>query len=149
MKQKSPKSFPKLPHCCIGAIPFPSWSGKNPLKRWVYLLWHGELANGKEQSEFEKQERKKRPHLDKNALTFLQSMEDSHPMDTLRTLISYWGAAGHPWDDSGGKEVGEGPEISGRRARVHSGPFSPSKAPQTHSPQPKTVFFRKFSHHVF
>ena len=67
----------------------------------VYLLWHGELANNGDQKEFEKRERKKRPYLDQNILSFLQSMRDSHPMDTLRTLVSYWGAIGYPWDESG------------------------------------------------
>ena len=66
----------------------------------VYLLWHGELASPGDQKEFERKERKKRPYLDQNILTFLQSMRDSHPMDTLRTLMSYWGAIGYPWDDS-------------------------------------------------
>lgn len=66
----------------------------------VHLLWHGELASAAEQKEFETQERKKRPHLNQKTLALLQSMQNSHPMDSLRTLISYWGALGHSWDES-------------------------------------------------
>ena len=64
----------------------------------VYLLWESELPTKKEKEEFSKQERKKRPYLDTDGIQLLESLKDSHPMDALRTLISYWGAKGYVWD---------------------------------------------------
>ena len=75
-------------------------ANKLSFERVVYLLWHGEPSGDREQKEFEKQERKKRPYLDTNILNLLKSLRDSHPMDALRTLVSYWGAVGYPWDES-------------------------------------------------
>ena len=66
----------------------------------VYLLWEGELPSNKEKEKFETQERKKRPYLDKENLALLEALKDSHPMDVIRTLISYWGAKGYSWDSS-------------------------------------------------
>jgi len=66
----------------------------------VCLLWDGELPNQKHLDLFLKQEKQKRPYLDKHSIAFLESMKDSHPMDVLRTMISYWGAKGFPWDET-------------------------------------------------
>ena len=66
----------------------------------VYLLWEGELPTERAMEHFSKKEKKNRPYLDKNCLVFLESMRDSHPMDVLRTMISYWGAKGFPWDET-------------------------------------------------
>ena len=117
---------------------------KKSFEEVVYLLWHGELANGKEQSEFEKQERKKRPHLDKNALNFLQSMEDSHPMDTLRTLISYWGAAGHPWDDSREKRLEKALRFLAAAPVFTAAHFRLRKRLKPIPPNPKLSFSENF-----
>ena len=64
----------------------------------AHLLWEGELPSAKEKTDFEKQERKKRPFLDKDVINLLEVLKDSHPMDAIRTLISYWGAKGYTWD---------------------------------------------------
>ncbi len=66
----------------------------------VYLLWEGELPTEKEKEQFSKKEKKKRPYLDKDCIVLLESMKDSHPMDVLRTMISYWGAKGFSWDET-------------------------------------------------
>ena len=66
----------------------------------VCLLWDGELPSSKDLEVFCKKEKKNRPYLDKVSISFLESMKDSHPMDVLRTMISYWGAKGLPWDET-------------------------------------------------
>ena len=66
----------------------------------VYLLWEGELPTKSQKEAFEKQEKKKRPYLDKNITYLLESLKDAHPMDAIRTLISYWGAKGYVWDQN-------------------------------------------------
>ena len=73
---------------------------KRSFEEVVYLLWEGELPREKERESFNKQERKKRPFLDKDIISLLESLRDSHPMDALRTLVSYWGAKGYIWDNS-------------------------------------------------
>ena len=64
----------------------------------VYLLWEGELPSQKELDNFKKQETKKRPFLDTDVLKLLENLKLAHPMDAIRTLISYWGAKGYVWD---------------------------------------------------
>ena len=66
----------------------------------VYLLWESELPTKKEKDSFTKQERKKRPYLDTDVIQLLENLRDSHPMDAIRTLISYWGAKGYVWDNN-------------------------------------------------
>ena len=64
----------------------------------VYLLWEGELPSKSESAKFIKSEKKKRPYLTADMIHMLETMRDSHPMDVLRTMLSYWGAKGRPWD---------------------------------------------------
>ncbi len=66
----------------------------------VYLLWEGELPTEKQLEYLVRKEKKKRPYLDKDCISLLESMKDSHPMDVLRTMISYWGAKGFSWDET-------------------------------------------------
>lgn len=57
----------------------------------AYLLWHGELPNAKQLSEFDKFEREHRS-LSPALTKLLRSMPTSaHPMDRLRTAISFMG----------------------------------------------------------
>lgn len=64
----------------------------------VYLLWEGELPSKKELDNFKKQETKKRPFLDTDVSRLIENLKTAHPMDAIRTLISYWGAKGYVWD---------------------------------------------------
>lgn len=64
----------------------------------VYLLWEGELPSKKQLEDFKKQETKKRPFLDTDVSRLLENLKPAHPMDALRTLISYWAAKGYVWD---------------------------------------------------
>lgn len=66
----------------------------------VYLLWEGEKASRSELESFQVQERKKRPYLDTDVMNLLEYLRDSHPMDVIRTLLSYWGARGYVWDQN-------------------------------------------------
>lgn len=66
----------------------------------VCLLWNGSLSDSKTLDKFKTQEIKKRPYLNKTALELMTTMRDSHPMDSLRTMVSYWGAMGMPWDET-------------------------------------------------
>ena len=57
----------------------------------AYLLWHGELPTDEQLKAFEKQERAERNISDKLMTVLKQFRPDAHPMDTLRTAISFLG----------------------------------------------------------
>lgn len=66
----------------------------------AWLLWHGELPTTKELAEFEKLERSQR-ELPAELLTVIRQFhKDAHPMDTLRTAISFLGTNDPSWVDS-------------------------------------------------
>lgn len=65
----------------------------------AYLLWHGELPTADQLSVFEKEERSQR-QISKELMTVLrQFRKDAHPMDTLRTAVSFLGVDDPEWDD--------------------------------------------------
>ena len=58
----------------------------------VYLLWHGELATADQLSKFQQLERSRR-ELGPDLISLIDSMtKNSHPMDVLRTVVSFIGA---------------------------------------------------------
>jgi len=66
----------------------------------AYLLWFGELPSPSELKDFEENERSLR-NIDQETLTVLQQFRpDAHPMDTLRTAISFIGTQDETWEDS-------------------------------------------------
>ena len=65
----------------------------------AYLLWHGELPDAKQLAAFTKEERSLRA-LDDDLIAVLKTIrKDAHPMDVLRTAISYIGTNDPAWDD--------------------------------------------------
>ncbi|WP_316519732.1 bifunctional 2-methylcitrate synthase/citrate synthase [Kitasatospora brasiliensis] len=65
----------------------------------AYLLWHGELPDRAQLLEFEARERALRP-LDRTAAELLAKLpETCHPMDVLRTAVSFFGAEDPAEDD--------------------------------------------------
>ncbi|MFE4355338.1 bifunctional 2-methylcitrate synthase/citrate synthase [Kitasatospora sp. NPDC056800] len=66
----------------------------------AYLLWHGELPDGAQLREFRARERALRP-LDRTTAELLARLpETCHPMDVLRTAVSFFGAE-DPTEDDG------------------------------------------------
>ncbi|WP_343577044.1 bifunctional 2-methylcitrate synthase/citrate synthase [Mycobacterium sp.] len=66
----------------------------------AYLLWHGELPSEGELAMFNKRERASR-RVDRSMLSMLSKLSDNcHPMDVVRTAISYLGAEDPEEDDS-------------------------------------------------
>ncbi|MGK4579176.1 bifunctional 2-methylcitrate synthase/citrate synthase [Kitasatospora sp. HPMI-4] len=65
----------------------------------AYLLWHGDLPNEAELREFRATERALRP-LDRTTAELLAKLpETCHPMDVLRTAVSFFGAEDPAEDD--------------------------------------------------
>ncbi|MFI6044035.1 bifunctional 2-methylcitrate synthase/citrate synthase [Nocardia sp. NPDC051321] len=66
----------------------------------AYLLWHGELPNDAQLERFCLQERATR-RADRSLLSLVTKMPDNcHPMDVVRTAISYLGAEDPAEDDN-------------------------------------------------
>jgi citrate synthase len=65
----------------------------------AYLLWHGELPTDQQLSLFTQRERAAR-RLNRSMMDLLQKLPNScHPMDVVRTLISFMGAEDPDEDD--------------------------------------------------
>ncbi|WP_327151063.1 bifunctional 2-methylcitrate synthase/citrate synthase [Nocardia sp. NBC_01329] len=66
----------------------------------AYLLWYGELPTDTELERFQQQERASR-RADRSLLSLVAKMPDTcHPMDVVRTAISYLGAEDPAEDDN-------------------------------------------------
>ena len=65
----------------------------------AWLLWHGELPTAAQLKELEQQERAQRGLSDKMLSVLKQFRSDAHPMDTLRTAISFLGVDDPEWAD--------------------------------------------------
>ena len=63
----------------------------------AYLLWHGELPTRYQLSNFKKNERRRRK-ISRNHLAVIQRFpKRAHPMDTIRTSVSYLGTTEIAW----------------------------------------------------
>ncbi|MFE2998795.1 bifunctional 2-methylcitrate synthase/citrate synthase [Nocardia sp. NPDC059246] len=69
----------------------------------AYLLWYGELPNDTQLAQFLQQERASR-RADRSLLSLVAKLPDNcHPMDVVRTAISYLGAEDPAEDDNSTK----------------------------------------------
>lgn len=65
----------------------------------AYLMWNGELPDAKQLADFEKTERSLRK-VDDALIDVLKKLRpDAHPMDVLRTAVSFMGAQDPNWAD--------------------------------------------------
>lgn len=63
----------------------------------AYLLWHGELPSKKQLASFRRSERRRR-EISKDHIAVIKRFPNSaHPMDTIRTSVSYLGTAEVAW----------------------------------------------------
>lgn len=97
---KISKVIPETSSLLYRGYPVAELANKCSFEDVAYLLWEGELPTSIQSEKFSKSEKKKRPYLDAEMIHLMESMRDSHPMDMLRTMLSYWGAKGVPWDES-------------------------------------------------
>ncbi|WP_062213049.1 bifunctional 2-methylcitrate synthase/citrate synthase [Streptomyces sp. NBRC 109706] len=80
--------------------PVQELAARQSFEEVAYLLWHGELPGPAQLGEFQARERALRP-LDRTTLELLARLpETCHPMDVLRTAVSFLGAE-DPTEDDG------------------------------------------------
>jgi 2-methylcitrate synthase/citrate synthase II len=63
----------------------------------AFLLWHGELPNRRELNAFRKDERLRRPLTRDHYSIISKFPKRAHPMDTIRTSVSYLGSSEVAW----------------------------------------------------
>jgi 2-methylcitrate synthase/citrate synthase II len=63
----------------------------------AYLLWHGELPSKKQLAAFRRDERKRREISDDHIAVIKRFPKTAHPMDTIRTAVSYLGTTEVAW----------------------------------------------------
>ena len=97
---KISKVIPESSELLYRGYPVAQLVEKCSFEEVVYLLWEGEKPTKADLETFKVQEKKKRPYLDTDVIHILEYLRDSHPMDVIRTLLSYWGAKGHVWDQN-------------------------------------------------
>ena len=66
----------------------------------AWLLWHGELPTETQLQQLQREERSQREISPELITVIRQFRRDAHPMDTLRTAISFLGAQDAEWVDS-------------------------------------------------
>ncbi|MFJ6072738.1 bifunctional 2-methylcitrate synthase/citrate synthase [Streptomyces sp. NPDC093065] len=80
--------------------PVQDLAARRSFEEVAYLLWHGELPDTTQLQDFQARERALRP-LDRTTLELLARLpETCHPMDVLRTAVSFFGAE-DPTEDDG------------------------------------------------
>ncbi|WP_099025067.1 bifunctional 2-methylcitrate synthase/citrate synthase [Mycolicibacterium palauense] len=79
--------------------PVQDLAAKCTFEQVAYLLWHGELPNDQQLAMFTQRERAAR-RMDRSMQSLLSKIPDNcHPMDVVRTMISYLGAEDPDEDD--------------------------------------------------
>jgi len=94
------KVVPETNTLTYRGYPVQDLAAKCSFEQVAYLLWHGELPNDQELALFNQRERSSR-RLNRSLLSLLTKLpENCHPMDVVRTAISYLGAEDPDEDDS-------------------------------------------------
>lgn len=94
------KVVPETNSLTYRGYPVQDLSAHCSFEQVAYLLWHGELPTDAELASFCQRERAGR-RLNRSMLSLLAKLPDNcHPMDVVRTTISYLGAEDPDEDDS-------------------------------------------------
>ena len=94
------KVVPETNTLTYRGYPVQDLAAKCSFEQVAYLLWHGELPGDQELALFNQRERSSR-RLNRSLLSLLTKLpENCHPMDVVRTAISYLGAEDPDEDDN-------------------------------------------------
>jgi citrate synthase len=125
--------------------PVPELAASCSFEEVAYLIWHGELPTATQLEEFEEAERSRRqvPAELSNALSGLPLT--CHPMDVLRTAVSYLGAQDPTEDDlSGGAELEKSLDIWAKLPTIVAAEQRRRNGQPPMAPDPKLSFCENF-----
>ena len=111
----------------------------------AYLLWNGELPSQAQLDEFTKQERSLRA-IEDDLLNVMTSLsKDCHPMDSVRTGVSYLGCqdSGH-WDNEPGEKSSRALNLLAKIPTMIAADFRTKKGQEVIPPDPSLSFAENF-----
>lgn len=111
----------------------------------AYLLWNGDLPNKSQLDEFTKAEKDLRPISDnlKNVITSLN--KNCHPMDSIRTAVSYLGTEdSSQWDNEDGEKKQRALNLLAKIPTMIAADFRTKKGQDIIDPDPSLGFSENF-----
>ncbi len=127
--------------------PVPELATSCSFEEVAYLIWHGELPTATQLEEFEEEERSRRqvPAELSSALSGLSLT--CHPMDVLRTAVSYLGAQDPTEDDlSSGAELEQSLGLWAKLPTIVAAEQRRRNGQPPVAPDPKLSFCENFFH---
>ncbi len=127
--------------------PVPELATSCSFEEVAYLIWHGELPTATQLEEFEEAERSRRqvPAELSSALSGLPLT--CHPMDVLRTAVSYLGAQDPTEDDlSSGAGLGQSLDLWAKLPTIVAAEQRRRNGHPPVAPDPKLSFCENFFH---
>jgi 2-methylcitrate synthase len=127
--------------------PVPELATSCSFEEVAYLIWHGELPTATQLEEFEEEERSRRqvPAELSKALSGLSLT--CHPMDVLRTAVSYLGAQDPTEDDlSNGAELEQSLDLWAKLPTIVAAEQRRRNGQPPIAPDPKLSFCENFFH---
>lgn len=116
----------------------------------AYLLWHGELPTAAQLAAFAKEERAQRAISDKLVTVLRQFRAEAHPMDTLRTAVSFIGAEDPEWaDNSPSANLRKAMRLLAQIPTVIAADFRIRKGEEPIAPQEGLTMAENFFHMYF
>ncbi|MEM7736702.1 MAG: bifunctional 2-methylcitrate synthase/citrate synthase [Deinococcota bacterium] len=113
----------------------------------VYLLWHGELPTQTELDNFTTQERNLRAIGDDLNQLIQMTSKDAHPMDVVRTAVSFIGANANPEGD--GDNLNYATDLLAKLPTIVAADFRRRKGEAVIAPDPKLSLSENFFHMCF
>lgn len=116
----------------------------------AYLLWHGELPSIGQLNKFEQDERNLRQISPKLLTVLKQFRADAHPMDTLRTAVSFLGVEDPEWaDQSPAGNLRKSIRLMAQIPTIIAADFRIRKGQQPIAPRADLGFAENFFHMYF
>ncbi|MCB0406729.1 MAG: bifunctional 2-methylcitrate synthase/citrate synthase [Bdellovibrionales bacterium] len=111
----------------------------------AYVLWNGELPNKSQLAEFSKKERSLRG-ISKNLTQVIQSFnKECHPMDSIRTAVSYLGTEdSNHWDNDGDEKMNRAINLLAKIPTMIAADFRTKKGQDIIAPDPHLSFSENF-----
>ncbi|MEO1135492.1 MAG: bifunctional 2-methylcitrate synthase/citrate synthase [Pseudomonadota bacterium] len=116
----------------------------------AYLIWHGDLPNSAELSTFHAMEKKERGLSDNLKLVMARFNKDAHPMDTLRTAVSFLGQEDDTANDSSqGALYEKSVRMFAKIPEIVAADFRRRNGKDPIAPSPDLAFSENFFHMCF
>jgi citrate synthase len=127
--------------------PVPELATSCSFEEVAYLIWHGELPTATQLEEFEEEERSRR-QVPAELSTALSGLSlTCHPMDVLRTAVSYLGAQDPTEDDlSSGAELEQSLDLWAKLPTIVAAEQRRRNGQPPIAPDPKLSFCENFFH---